>query len=52
MSEPASAKTCYLGLGSNLGERQKNLDRAVHLLETTQGIAVLDLSSTLGAAHH
>ena len=46
MSEPASAKTCYLGLGSNLGERQQSLDRAVHLLETTEGVAVLDLSST------
>jgi 2-amino-4-hydroxy-6-hydroxymethyldihydropteridine diphosphokinase len=46
MSTPASAKTCYIGLGSNLGERQKNLDRAVHLLETTEGVKVLDLSST------
>ena len=46
MSEAASAKTCYLGLGSNLGERQQSLDRAVHLLETTEGVTVLDLSST------
>ena len=46
MNANAAAKTCYLGLGSNLGERQKTLDRAVHLLETTEGIAVLALSST------
>jgi 2-amino-4-hydroxy-6-hydroxymethyldihydropteridine diphosphokinase len=35
----------YLGLGSNVGERRANLQRAVELLATTGGIAVLASSS-------
>ncbi len=32
--------TCYLGVGSNLGERKKNISEAIHLLRKTQGIKI------------
>jgi 2-amino-4-hydroxy-6-hydroxymethyldihydropteridine diphosphokinase len=35
----------YLGLGSNLGDRQRNLERAVELLDQTPGIEVTRVSS-------
>lgn len=34
----------YLGIGSNLGEKQKNLDRAVELLRTAPGNRVITVS--------
>lgn len=35
----------YLGLGSNLGDRKKNLVRAVRFLDDTRGLEVLKISS-------
>lgn len=35
----------YLGLGSNLGDRQRNLERAVAALDQTPGIRVTRVSS-------
>jgi 2-amino-4-hydroxy-6-hydroxymethyldihydropteridine diphosphokinase len=40
----------YLGLGSNLGDRQGNIDEAIRRLEATEGIAVTRRSSTLDTA--
>ncbi|QGP92135.1 7,8-dihydro-6-hydroxymethylpterin-pyrophosphokinase [Neomoorella glycerini] len=37
--------TAYLGLGSNLGDREGNLQRAVAILTATEGIEVERLSS-------
>jgi 2-amino-4-hydroxy-6-hydroxymethyldihydropteridine diphosphokinase len=37
--------TAYLGLGSNVGDRKANLERALELLAATQGIRVLRSSS-------
>lgn len=36
---------CYLGLGSNLGDRERNLRNAVELLNVYKGIKVLKISS-------
>ena len=36
--------TAYLGLGSNLGDREKNLSQAVELLGKTPGIRVIKVS--------
>lgn len=30
--------TCYIGIGSNLGDRQKNIDRALEDLKRTGGV--------------
>jgi 2-amino-4-hydroxy-6-hydroxymethyldihydropteridine diphosphokinase len=38
-------KTCYLGLGSNLGDRSGNITRALDLLEKHPRIRVLRISS-------
>jgi 2-amino-4-hydroxy-6-hydroxymethyldihydropteridine diphosphokinase len=35
-----AAETAYLGLGSNLGDRKDNLDKAVAALDLTDGITV------------
>jgi 2-amino-4-hydroxy-6-hydroxymethyldihydropteridine diphosphokinase len=35
----------YLGLGSNLGDRQRNLEQAVSALDGTSGIRVMRVSS-------
>ncbi len=35
----------YLGIGSNLGKRKKNIQKAVHLLANTSGIKVEKISS-------
>lgn len=35
----------YLGIGSNLGKRKKNIQKAVHLLASTSGINVEKISS-------
>jgi 2-amino-4-hydroxy-6-hydroxymethyldihydropteridine diphosphokinase len=37
----------YIGIGSNLGDRQKNIRSAVDRLKHTQGIHVLSVSSML-----
>jgi 2-amino-4-hydroxy-6-hydroxymethyldihydropteridine diphosphokinase len=37
----------YIGIGSNLGDRQKNIRSAVDRLKHTPGIAVLSISSML-----
>src|SRR5690606_2861384 len=44
-SRPRVERVGYLGLGSNVGEREANLRRAVELLEA-HGIAVEAVSST------
>ncbi|MFA4991865.1 MAG: 2-amino-4-hydroxy-6-hydroxymethyldihydropteridine diphosphokinase [Candidatus Omnitrophota bacterium] len=36
---------CYIGLGSNLGDRQKNIDEAVRRLGSARGIEVKRVSS-------
>ena len=38
-------KTAYLGLGSNLGDRQHNLERALELLEAGGGVEIVRRSS-------
>jgi 2-amino-4-hydroxy-6-hydroxymethyldihydropteridine diphosphokinase len=37
--------TVYLGLGSNLGDRRQNLERAIALLDQTPGVRVSRVSS-------
>ena len=37
--------TAYIGFGSNLGDRKKNLDDAVRLLSGTPGVGAVDVSS-------
>ncbi|TDM07240.1 2-amino-4-hydroxy-6-hydroxymethyldihydropteridine diphosphokinase [Macrococcus lamae] len=37
--------TIYLSLGSNIGDRQQQLERAIDLLSKTEGICVVRLSS-------
>jgi len=41
---------CYLGLGSNLGERAANLARALTLLDETEGITARRVSSVYDTA--
>ena len=41
---------CYLGLGSNLGDRAGNLARALELLDATSGIALVRTSSVYDTA--
>jgi 2-amino-4-hydroxy-6-hydroxymethyldihydropteridine diphosphokinase len=35
---------CYIGIGSNLGDREKNIDGAVQKLRETEGIDVVKVS--------
>ncbi len=39
------SKKVYLGLGSNLGDRGRNLRRALTVLDETDGVAVITVSS-------
>ena len=39
--------TAYLGLGSNVGNRMANLERALELLNVTAGITVVRRSSII-----
>lgn len=39
-----SLVTAYIGLGSNLGDREKHLNRAVEMLENTSGVKVTKVS--------
>jgi 2-amino-4-hydroxy-6-hydroxymethyldihydropteridine diphosphokinase len=40
----------YLGLGSNLGDKKANLDRAIELLNSSDGISVLKVSTYIDTA--
>lgn len=42
--------TAYIGLGSNIGEREKNLNTAIDMLNETPGIEVLQVSSYINTA--
>lgn len=42
-------KFCYLGLGSNLGDREQNLRKAVELLNANKEINLLKISSIYAA---
>ena len=42
--------TAYVALGSNLGEREENLERALGFLRRIEGIAVERVSSTIETA--
>lgn len=35
---------CYLGIGSNLGDRRKNIKRAIELLSKTKGVKIHQVS--------
>jgi len=37
--------TCYIGVGSNLGDRKAYIDEAVRLLGSTKGVSVKRISS-------
>jgi 2-amino-4-hydroxy-6-hydroxymethyldihydropteridine diphosphokinase len=37
--------TCYIGIGSNLGDRRKNIDDAISLLKGTDAVVVRRVSS-------
>ncbi|MFH1244882.1 MAG: 2-amino-4-hydroxy-6-hydroxymethyldihydropteridine diphosphokinase [Candidatus Omnitrophota bacterium] len=39
--------TCYIGLGANLGEREKNISRALAFLREDTAIKVLQVSSVI-----
>jgi len=41
------AVTAYLGIGSNLGDRRKNIALAISLLELTSGVAVEKVSGLI-----
>ncbi len=41
------SKIAYVGLGSNLGDRQKNLENAVKMLSQTEGIKLLRVSQLI-----
>lgn len=45
MSTPPDEVVCYLGLGSNLGDRRANIEAALARLAQTPGIRVLAVSS-------
>ena len=47
---PAGLETVFLGLGSNIGDRFAHLNRAVALLDGTDGITVEDISSVYQTA--
>jgi len=42
--------TAYIGLGTNLGDREENLSRAISLIESTPGITVIRKSTVLETA--
>ncbi|MCM8790513.1 MAG: 2-amino-4-hydroxy-6-hydroxymethyldihydropteridine diphosphokinase [Candidatus Omnitrophica bacterium] len=37
--------TCYIGIGSNLGDRRSHIERAIEALRNTPGVIVTRLSS-------
>ena len=39
-----TSTTCYLGFGTNLGDREKNLDRAIISLDSRPDLAILRIS--------
>ncbi|QAT17184.1 2-amino-4-hydroxy-6- hydroxymethyldihydropteridine diphosphokinase [Candidatus Velamenicoccus archaeovorus] len=41
---------CYIGLGSNLGDRLENIRRAVDLLKASPGVGILRLSAVYETA--
>jgi 2-amino-4-hydroxy-6-hydroxymethyldihydropteridine diphosphokinase len=45
ITSPLKSVRCYVSLGSNLGDRQENIARAIELLGGTQGINLIKLSS-------
>ena len=40
-------KTVYLGLGSNIPNRERNIQKAIDMLQETQGIDVTDVSTMI-----
>jgi deoxyguanosine kinase len=44
------SKIAYVGLGSNLGERQKNLESAVIMLSQTEGVRLVRVSQLIETA--
>ncbi|OQX56605.1 MAG: 2-amino-4-hydroxy-6-hydroxymethyldihydropteridine diphosphokinase [Candidatus Cloacimonas sp. 4484_209] len=44
LEENVSKKTVYIGLGSNLGNREENIKKALYLLSNTEGIKLVSLS--------
>ncbi|WP_330601064.1 2-amino-4-hydroxy-6-hydroxymethyldihydropteridine diphosphokinase [Caproicibacter fermentans] len=45
-----SLVTAYIGLGSNLGDREAHLNRAVEMLENTSGVRVIKVSAYFNTA--
>ncbi len=42
--------TAYIGVGSNMGDREKNLNRAVEMLDMADGVEVTAVSSYINTA--
>lgn len=42
--------TAYIGLGSNIGDREKNLDSAIDMLRETPCVKILQVSSYINTA--
>lgn len=42
--------TAYIGVGSNMGDREKNLNRAVEMLDMAHGVEVTAVSSYINTA--
>ncbi len=45
LQEPRSERTAYIGLGSNLGDREANIQRAVQAIGSLPGITLNQISS-------
>jgi len=45
MGMPTDGSICYIGLGSNLGDRAGNLRKALRALAETEGITLMECSS-------
>ena len=43
----SESETAYIGLGSNLGDRKKNIDNALKMLTQTEGIELVRTSETI-----